>query len=213
MNKLRLIAFILGIIGIISIGGALVISNNKTYNISFDTDGGSKIENQIVKKGNTVTKPLNPTKVGYFFIRWEYYNKEYDFKTPVESDFTLYAIWKKKDNNKNEENNTEEENEEIKNDETKEKNEQEKELKKYKITLNLEKISKTIEVSNINEINLEKLGFKNKDGYVLRWYLNNKEYTFTEPLTKDLIINGKYEKIVNTTKFKVKFNSDGGTSI
>ncbi len=180
-NKAKIIAGACGVVGIAAIVIALLFSGSKTYNVSFDTDGGSHIPMQTVKKGDKVNKPSNPTKEEYSFVRWEYQNKEYDFTSSVENDMTLKAIWEK-----------------------------EVQVQKYKITFNVDGKTKTIEVSETSEINLEDLGFEEKNGYALKWYVNGKEYNFTEPLTSDMSIEGKYEKATNYT---IKFNSNGGTKV
>lgn len=74
---------------------AFLISSNKKYTITFDTDGGSYIASQKIKKGEFVTKPVEPIKTGYKFVEWQYEDKEYDFKTKVKEDMTLKAIWEK----------------------------------------------------------------------------------------------------------------------
>ena len=66
----------------------------KTYIISFDTDGGSIVENQEVKKKDKLEKPSDPVKEGYVFLYWELDGKEYDFDTKVKNNFTLTAKWK-----------------------------------------------------------------------------------------------------------------------
>ena len=64
----------------------------KTYTVTFDTDGGSKVANQKVGEGKTVTKPT-ATKDGYTLVGWYLNGKEYDFKTKVTADITLTAKW------------------------------------------------------------------------------------------------------------------------
>ena len=180
-NKAKIIAGACGIVGIAAIVIVLLFSGSKTYTVSFDTDGGSHIPMQTVKKGEKANKPSDPTKEEYSFVRWEYQNKEYDFTSSVENDMTLKAIWEK-----------------------------EVQVQKYKITFNVDGKTKTIEVSETSEINLEDLGFEEKNGYALKWYVDGKEYNFTEPLTSDMSIEGKYEK---TTNYTVKFNSNGGSKV
>ncbi len=68
----------------------------ETYTVKFDTDGGSVIANQVIKKGEKVTKPENPTKNGFEFKGWKYESKDYDFDQVVESDLTLVASWEQK---------------------------------------------------------------------------------------------------------------------
>ena len=65
-------------------------------------------------------------------------------------------------------------------------------------------------MESISESDLKNLGFEEKNGYVIKWYVDGKEYDLSTPLTSDVTIEGKYEKIVSYT---VKFNSDGGTKI
>lgn len=65
----------------------------KRYNVTFDSDGGSKVNSQRIIENKTVTKPANPTKTGYKFIEWQLDNKAYDFKTKVTKDLTLKAKW------------------------------------------------------------------------------------------------------------------------
>lgn len=66
----------------------------KTYEVKFDSAGGSSVETQEVKKNGTVTKPANPTKEGYEFENWLLDGTAYDFNAKVTSSFTLVASWK-----------------------------------------------------------------------------------------------------------------------
>ena len=64
--------------------------------VTFETNGGSKIKNQSVFKGDKVVKPGNPTKPGNDFIAWYgdiYLISEWNFKTIPVGDITLYAKW------------------------------------------------------------------------------------------------------------------------
>ncbi len=76
------------------------ISTNK-HTISFETNGGNDIQDVTVDDGDILTSPEDPTKRGYTFKGWykdaELLN-EYDFSLPVNESFTLYAMWKKKQN-------------------------------------------------------------------------------------------------------------------
>lgn len=66
------------------------------YTISFNTNGGSSVANQIVNYGGKVNKPKNPVKDGLIFEDW-YIDKtlktKYDFNKPVSSNLVLYAKW------------------------------------------------------------------------------------------------------------------------
>ena len=68
---------------------------DKNYcTVSFDTDGGSSIENQRVEKGGRIKKPTNPTKDGYEFLGWYFSDEEWSFVGCfVTNDMTLIAKW------------------------------------------------------------------------------------------------------------------------
>lgn len=72
-------------------------NNHPNYLITFDTDGGSNVEQQLIKEGSVVTKPHNPEKDGYTFIEWTLNGVTFDFNTIVDKDITLVATWKEKD--------------------------------------------------------------------------------------------------------------------
>lgn len=61
--------------------------------VSFDSDGGSKIEHQEIEVGSQVLEPLEPVKEGYRFMGWYLKNEEFDFNMEVEEDITLVALW------------------------------------------------------------------------------------------------------------------------
>ena len=68
----------------------------KTFKVIFDSNGGSLVDMVMVNKGEIINKPENPTRDGYTFQNWTLDDKEFDFSTPVNSDITLKATWKKK---------------------------------------------------------------------------------------------------------------------
>ena len=68
-----------------------------TYDVIFDTDGGSTVAKQIVKEKGKATKPKTPTKTGYTFIEWQLNGKKYDFNTIVSENITLKAVWEAKE--------------------------------------------------------------------------------------------------------------------
>ena len=70
-------------------------SNN--FTVSFETNGGSVIDNVIILKNTQVSRPtLDPIRTGYTFDNW-FINPEltmpYDFSSSVFRDTTLYAKW------------------------------------------------------------------------------------------------------------------------
>ena len=76
-------------------GGEDVTPNS--YDVTFDTQGGSEISAQRVTHGNLISVPTNPTKDGYIFFGWykeaDLINK-WSFATEaVAENITLYARW------------------------------------------------------------------------------------------------------------------------
>lgn len=69
------------------------------HNVVFETNGGNEISPIKVNHNDKITSPETPVKDGgYKFTGWysdERCINKYDFNTPVTSDITLYAGWKK----------------------------------------------------------------------------------------------------------------------
>lgn len=70
------------------------------YTVTFETNGGNKINSVKVNKNSTLSKPTEPIKDGYIFGGW-YSDKEcktsYDFGANVTKPITLYAKWVEKE--------------------------------------------------------------------------------------------------------------------
>mgnify|MGYP000296710593 CR=1 FL=1 len=43
------------------------VTQPNIYGVTFDSMGGSKIEDQLITHGKTASKPADPTKEGYIF--------------------------------------------------------------------------------------------------------------------------------------------------
>ena len=68
------------------------------YTVTFDSDGGSKVDSQLVQKGDKAIEPANPTKPGAEFEGWFFQNEKWVFfGYVVTSDMTLVAHWKQLD--------------------------------------------------------------------------------------------------------------------
>ena len=66
------------------------------YTVTFNSNGGSAVNSQSVAYNGTVTKPTDPTRTGYTFVRWcsdGGLTTAFSFATPVTADTTLYAQW------------------------------------------------------------------------------------------------------------------------
>lgn len=76
---------------------SVTIPTLSTWTVTFNTNGGSAVSNITAENSYTITKPSDPTKLGYDFNNWY---KEvsltniWDFATDiVTSNTTLYAKW------------------------------------------------------------------------------------------------------------------------
>ena len=78
----------------------------KTYTVSFDSNGGSKLDSVVVRENDKLTQPTAPTKQGYKFIEWQLNGKKFDFESSITSNITLKASWKKVSSQNNNNNNS-----------------------------------------------------------------------------------------------------------
>ena len=70
--------------------------------ISFDSNGGSDVDEIAFTDDGHISEPATPKKEGYTFGGWyedENFTKKFDFSKLPEGDITLYAKWIKKSNN------------------------------------------------------------------------------------------------------------------
>ena len=78
--------------------GYFRLKTGQSYTITFETNGGSKIDPKMVDEGIILEKPQDPTKAGYTFAGWytdAALTNAYDFASAVVGDMTLYAKWEK----------------------------------------------------------------------------------------------------------------------
>lgn len=89
------------LIGIIVLIACMIFAvSHAGLTVTFNTDGGSQIENQKVMYGQLVEVEENPVKEGYTFTGW-YTDKDcknqFDVtKDKVSDSMTLYSGWEKK---------------------------------------------------------------------------------------------------------------------
>jgi len=70
--------------------------------ISFDSNGGSDVDEIAFTDDGHISEPATPKKEGYTFDGWyedEKFTKKFDFSKLPEGDITLYAKWIKNSNN------------------------------------------------------------------------------------------------------------------
>lgn len=69
-----------------------------TYVVTFESNGGSRVDRQRVMHGDMVVRPDDPTRDGYKFAGWFVDGSlkfAFDFTIPVAGPLTLHAKWKK----------------------------------------------------------------------------------------------------------------------
>src|SRR5690554_520102 len=82
-----------GSIGDITLYAKWSINN---YTVNYESNGGSLVESITQDYATTVSKPTDPTKVGYTFAGWysdSNLSTAYTFTTMPAEDITLYAKW------------------------------------------------------------------------------------------------------------------------
>ena len=72
--------------------------SKSSYNVTYDSNGGSNVSQGSVEEESLIQKPADPTKEGYTFAGWytdETFKTEWNFDTDKmpSKDITLYAKW------------------------------------------------------------------------------------------------------------------------
>ncbi len=67
--------------------------DTETVTISFDSNGGSEIEDLIIKAGTATMAPVDPVRDGYTFDGWYLDDEKFDFSQAIDEDITLVARW------------------------------------------------------------------------------------------------------------------------
>lgn len=136
----------------------------KTYTITFDTNGGTPMKSINIKEGESIKNIALPTKEGHLFVNWLKDGIEYNENSKVEENFTLTATWIEKP--------------EL--------------LDTYTVTFIIDNYESKEVVKENTEVNERKA--PNKENYTfLGWYLDNELYNFNNKITKDIILIAKYE--------------------
>ncbi len=69
------------------------------YKVTFNPNGGSVVDSILVKRGEKLTKPEDPTRKGYKFAGWKLNEEDFDFEKEIASNITLTATWIKEEDN------------------------------------------------------------------------------------------------------------------
>ena len=73
--------------------GQTTVETRTVYSITFDSNGGSSVDRQLVVSGGKVTQPADPTRIGYTFDCWLSGGTDWNFGSQVTTNLVLTANW------------------------------------------------------------------------------------------------------------------------
>ena len=149
----------------------------KTYTVTFNSNGGSKVETQKVENESKATEPTS-TRDGYDLDGWYLNDKKFDFTTPITKNITLKAKW----------------------------------TEKGKISVIFTVDDKEYKKVSVKEgQKVSKPSNPTKKGYkFVEWQLNDTAFDFNTKITEPTTLVAKFEEAQTYT---VSFNSDGGSTV
>lgn len=136
----------------------------KTYTITFNTDGGTVMESIKINKGDKIKNLEEPKKEGYLFVNWLKDGHEYDTNLPITEDITLTATWTKKP-----------------------------EISKYYTVNFIIDDKKERTTVKENELVNEPTPPKKENYDFIGWYSGEEKFDFNTKIDKDIILTAKYE--------------------
>lgn len=66
----------------------VTIRRREIYTVTFNSQGGTAVENQAIEEDSLAIQPATPTKKGYAFNKWTF-----DFSTPITKNTEINAEW------------------------------------------------------------------------------------------------------------------------
>lgn len=142
------------------------LKKEKTYAITFDTDGGSAVEQVVVKEGESVTLPTEPTKEGFRFNGWLLDGQPFAPSTKITEDVKLVASWIAED------------------------------AVTFKVTFTPDNGNPAIEVEVEENTAVAKPTDPTKDKATFKgWFLNDVEYDFAQLVTGDITLVAKWDEV------------------
>ena len=191
VKKDKMIAIIVAVISMVLVVSSIIFflnkpkENNITYNVIFDSNGGTEVQNQTINQGELIQKPEDPTKEGYIFVEWTYQGLTYDFSLEVTKELILVAKWV----------------------------EVEEDVKSFVVKFETDG-GTTISNQIIEKGNkIQKPIDPTKEGYkFLGWTLNGKDYDFNSIVEDEVLLKAKWEKIENVENNKPNNNSNNNNS-
>lgn len=68
-------------------------TKKRKYTVSFNTNGGSLIEDQIIEGNDVIISPGAPRRDGYTFVGWYYRGEKFNLNTKINQNYVLVAKW------------------------------------------------------------------------------------------------------------------------
>ena len=141
--------------------------SSKTYVVSYDTNGGSYIEDLEVNKNDYAIQPTDPYKEGYILQGWSLDGEMYDFTKPVTKNIKLVAVYIEDDTN----------------------------TEKVTISFDTDGGSLISDIKVIKGNHLPNITNPTKEGYIFKeWQLNGETFDLTTSLESDITLKAKYTK-------------------
>ena len=139
------------------------------WTVTFKGADGEKIAEVKVEDGKKVARPENdPVKEGYKFIGWFADGKEFNFDTEIKGDLVIEARFEKIET-------------------------PDPQPEEWTVTINGE----TVKVKDGSK--LTRPADPVKEGYkFIGWFVGDKEFDFNTPITGDLKIEARFEKLPTT---------------
>lgn len=150
----------------------LTACHDKTYTVTFDTNGGTLLDSISVVDGEMIEDVPLPEKDGYIFVNWEKDGMIYNEKSSITEDIILVAKWTKVPDLS----------------------------KEYKIIFDVNG-KLTEETVKYKELLKKPKDPTLKYYKFIGWYLENELYDFDKPVIKDLYLIAKFEKKIFTITF------------
>jgi uncharacterized repeat protein (TIGR02543 family) len=159
------------------------VAKLQTYQVVFDTDGGTIISSVSVEEGHSIEAPPTPTKEGYIFDGWVVDDVSYDFSQIISGDVVLKARWR-----------------EVAPD-------------TVIYTVRFETEGGTTYPEQFIEENGKVVQPSEpvRDGYkFVEWQVDGNPYNFDNPVTSNLTIVAKWEEEDENKTYTVTFDLNGG---
>ena len=98
MNDKKNVMVAVGVVVVIAVVAILIflLGGKSSYKVTFNSNGGSPVDTQEVKKGDLATEPADPTRDGYSFSGWFLSltdSTPFDFRTKITKNIDLIAKW------------------------------------------------------------------------------------------------------------------------